>query len=52
MVSAIESTIDQTRQPGMNRTCARSPDCFQIANIAGGLFARAGSYEDLLLSPC
>ena len=34
MVSAIESAIDQTRQPGMNRTCVRSPDRFQITNIA------------------
>jgi hypothetical protein len=34
MVSAIESTIDQTRQPGMKRTCVRSPDRFQITNIA------------------
>lgn len=34
MVSAIESTIDQTRQPGMNRTCVRPPDRFQITNIA------------------
>ena len=33
MVSAIESTIDQTRQPGMRRTCVRSPDRFQITNI-------------------
>jgi hypothetical protein len=33
-VSAIESTIDQTRQPGMKRTCVRSPDRFQIMNIA------------------
>jgi hypothetical protein len=35
MVSAIESTIDQTRQPGMKRTCVRSPDPFQITNIYG-----------------
>jgi hypothetical protein len=34
MVSAIESTIDQTRQPGMKRTCVRSPDRFQITNMA------------------
>ena len=41
MVSAIESTIDQTRQPVMKRTCARSPDRFQITNIAVGyLLAR------------
>ena len=33
MVSAIESTIDPTRQPGMKRTCVRSPDRFQIKNI-------------------
>jgi hypothetical protein len=32
--SATESTIDQTRQPGMKRTRARSPDRFQITNIA------------------
>jgi hypothetical protein len=35
MVSAIESTIDQTRQPGKKRTCVRSPDLFQITNIYG-----------------
>jgi hypothetical protein len=34
MVSAIESTIDQMRHPGMNRTWVRSPDRFQIRNIA------------------
>jgi hypothetical protein len=34
MVSAIESTIDQIRQPGMKRTCVRSPDRFQITNNA------------------
>ena len=34
MVSAIESTIDQTRQPGMKRTSVRSPDRFQITNMA------------------
>jgi hypothetical protein len=33
MVSAIESAIDQTRQPGMKRTWVRSPDRFQIAII-------------------
>jgi hypothetical protein len=33
IVSAIESTIDQTRHPGMKRTCVRSPDRFQITNI-------------------
>jgi hypothetical protein len=33
MVSAIESTIDQTRQPGMKRTRARSPDRLQITTI-------------------
>ncbi len=35
MVSAIESAIDQTRQPGMKRTWVRSPDRFQIAIIYG-----------------
>ena len=45
MVSVIERTIDHTKHPGMNRTCVRSPDCFQITNIAGGLLARAGSQE-------
>ena len=41
MVSVIERTIDHTRQPGMKRTCVRSPDCFQITNIAlGYLLAR------------
>jgi hypothetical protein len=25
--------IDQRRQPGMKRTCVRSPDRFQITNI-------------------
>ena len=40
MVSATESTIDQTRQPGMKRTCARSPDRFQITNIAHRLLSR------------
>ena len=34
MVSAIESTIDQTRHPGMKRTCVRSPDRFHTTNIA------------------
>jgi hypothetical protein len=34
IVSATESTIDETRQPGMKRTCVRSPDRFQITNIA------------------
>jgi hypothetical protein len=34
IVSAIESTIDQTRQPGMKRICVRSPDRFQITNMA------------------
>ena len=33
MVSAIERTIDHRRQPGMKRTCVRSPDRFQITNI-------------------
>jgi hypothetical protein len=33
MVSAIERTIDQSRQPGRNRTRVRSPDRFQITNI-------------------
>ena len=28
MVSAIERAIDQRRQPGMKRTCVRSPDRF------------------------
>src|SRR5688500_42785 len=41
MVSPSERTSDQTRQPGMKRTCVRSPDCFQITNIAVGyLLAR------------
>lgn len=44
MVSAIESTIDQTRQPGMKRTCVRSPDRFQIKNITHRL--RVGLYGD------
>jgi hypothetical protein len=35
MVSAIESAIDQTTQPGMKRTWVRSPDRFQIAIIYG-----------------
>lgn len=35
-MSAIEGTIDQRRQPGMKRTCVRSPDRFQITNIAQG----------------
>jgi hypothetical protein len=34
MVSAIDRTIDQARHPGMNRTRVRSPDRFQIMNIA------------------
>jgi hypothetical protein len=34
MVSAIESTIDQTRHPGMKRTWVGSPDRFQITNMA------------------
>src|SRR5829696_1196382 len=33
-VSTIESTIDQSRQPGRKRTCVRSPGRFQITNIA------------------
>jgi hypothetical protein len=33
-VSPIESAIDQTRHPGMKRTWGRSPDRFQIANMA------------------
>jgi hypothetical protein len=33
-VSAIESTIDQIRQPGMKRTCVRSPDRFRIENTS------------------
>jgi hypothetical protein len=37
MVSAIERTIDQRRQPGMKRTCVRSPDRFQITNIVYAL---------------
>jgi hypothetical protein len=40
MVSPIESTIDKTRQPGMKRTCAGSPDRFQITNIAHSLPAQ------------
>lgn len=27
MVSAIERSSDQTKQPGMKRTCARLPGC-------------------------
>ena len=42
MVSAIDSTIDQTRHPGMKRTCVRSPDRFQIMNIAHRLAMRRG----------
>jgi hypothetical protein len=39
MVSPIDSTIDKRRQPGRKRTCVRSPDRFQITNIAHHLDA-------------
>jgi hypothetical protein len=45
MVSAIDSTIDQSRQPGRKPTCARSPDLFQITNIAHQLQGRAYQRE-------
>jgi hypothetical protein len=39
MVSVIERIREITRQPGMNRTCARSPGRLVNRNICYRLFA-------------